>query len=203
MKARIIVAIIGVPLTAAVIFFAPDWLFLLCLAAVAFICVIELLITSRKWYVFLISAITLFVFYLLYALRTSYGPLLVLLVFGCAYSCDAGAMAAGKLFGKRRPFPTLSPSKTIAGFVGGLITPIVFSLFFIALFGLPLALIIGLILAAAAEIGDLFFSCVKRGAAVKDFSKLLPGHGGFLDRFDSIIFVTIATYIICIILYGV
>lgn len=114
-----------------------------------------------------------------------------------AYSSDVFAYLVGGLFGKRKLCPDISPNKTIAGSIGGLIlTPII-----LLLFGLVLQQVfnfrvnyLGLILygiagSFAGQIGDLSLSYVKRHFKIKDFGKIIPGHGGVLDRFDSMLFV--------------
>ncbi len=103
---------------------------------------------------------------------------------------DSFAQLWGRLLGRRRLCPRLSPGKTWAGFLGGLISASVGAL----LFGFLLAespssllVVAGALVALTATAGDLLFSAVKRWLRIKDFSTLLPQHGGLLDRFDSLI----------------
>jgi phosphatidate cytidylyltransferase len=111
---------------------------------------------------------------------------------------DAGAYYVGKQFGKRKLSPRISPKKTVEGLMGGMgasiITAIVIHFTFFPEFPLLHAVIAGVLLSVAGVIGDLAESMWKRSAAVKDSGTLLPGHGGFLDRFDSILFTAPILY---------
>jgi len=104
-------------------------------------------------------------------------------------STDSFAQLSGRLWGRRRAFPRWSPNKTVEGVVGGLTAAVIVALScgFLTpgLPALPRALL-AIVTSAAATAGDLLFSSVKRRAGIKDYSALLPGHGGVLDRFDSI-----------------
>jgi phosphatidate cytidylyltransferase len=132
------------------------------------------------------------------------GRLLVLLPVISAFLTDAGAYFAGKFFWKRRAFPLVSPKKTIEGCIGGLITGIismvvygvilVFTSFHSVVFWA--LLLYGLIGSVLTELGDLAFSLIKREYNIKDYGNLLPGHGGMLDRFDSMIFTAPAIYLL-------
>lgn len=135
-----------------------------------------------------------------YALRLRYLPddgLLwtVLLLLG-TWGTDTGAYFAGRYFGKHHFFPRISPKKTWEGVAGGVILSIVAALLVIPFLGLPLwhALPLGILMAAAAVMGDLVESLIKRASSVKDSGTLFPGHGGVLDRIDSLIFVATALY---------
>ncbi|MBK5254698.1 MAG: phosphatidate cytidylyltransferase [Vicinamibacteria bacterium] len=105
---------------------------------------------------------------------------------------DSSAYLIGATFGKARPFPALSPNKTVAGLVGGLVTTIAMApLFHFAVPSLSReqVLIGGGFLAGAGTAGDLFASSIKRAARIKDFGAVIPTHGGVLDVYDSLIFV--------------
>ena len=111
---------------------------------------------------------------------------------------DTFALFTGKLIGKHKLAPEISPGKTIEGLVGGLLVGVVASVVFyhVAIsssVSLPLLVLITIILAVFGQIGDLVFSSIKRYYGAKDFSNLIPGHGGILDRIDSIIFVILAS----------
>lgn len=116
---------------------------------------------------------------------------IVLGVLLIVWSADTGALAAGRIFGGPKLIPSLSPSKTWSGLIGGLAVPSVFAACYVAAFGgNPLrAFIIGFVLAAAGHSGDLFESWVKRRVGRKDSGESIPGHGGVLDRLDSTLFV--------------
>lgn len=111
---------------------------------------------------------------------------------------DSGAYYVGKKFGKHKLSPRISPKKTIEGLAGGmaasLITAVVIHFTFFRNFPLHHAIIAGVLLSFAGVIGDLAESMWKRSADVKDSGTLLPGHGGFLDRFDSILFTAPILY---------
>lgn len=105
---------------------------------------------------------------------------------------DVSQFIFGKLFGRNKIVPLISPNKTEAGFIGGVATTTSLgALGFVYLVGLPLdiALLMGFLISVLGIFGDLFFSTVKRYFKVKDFSDALPGHGGYIDRLDSLIFI--------------
>ena len=114
------------------------------------------------------------------------------LAYLATWAVDTGSYASGKLFGRRKLSPVLSPGKTCEGAVGGLLLAVAASYFlgtvWMGLFGWIQALVYGLLIAIAAPAGDLVVSVFKRDSGVKDSSKLIPGHGGVLDRFDSLLF---------------
>lgn len=112
---------------------------------------------------------------------------------------DSFALFTGKVFGKHKVAPLISPNKTVEGCIGGsLVGCIVASLFYIFMLdyqNVYLVIILTLLLTIIGQLGDLIKSSIKRHEGIKDFSNLIPGHGGVLDRLDSIIFVTM-TYIL-------
>ena len=122
---------------------------------------------------------------------------LVFFPLAVTWLCDSFAMWGGKLIGGPKLMPSVSPGKTrsgaVAGLVGGVVTAVAFVLLALAPvgrdFSLGLAAVLGLVLAVVAQIGDLAESLLKREAGVKDSSGLIPGHGGVLDRLDSLYFV--------------
>lgn len=109
------------------------------------------------------------------------------------WATDSGAYFIGRAIGKRKLWPEISPNKTIGGFVGGIVCAVIVSVFFglftdinVSIFLLALMTII---LSVSGQIGDLVESALKRHYHVKDSGRILPGHGGILDRFDSLLFV--------------
>ncbi len=125
-----------------------------------------------------------------------YGFAAVVLVFAIVWCSDIGAYAAGRLIGGPRLWPKISPNKTWAGLIGGLAAgtaaaAIVAPLFAAEASPLRLALT-GLGLSVVAQAGDLAESALKRLFGLKDASDLIPGHGGFMDRMDSIVAVAVA-----------
>lgn len=104
---------------------------------------------------------------------------------------DAFQYVWGKLFGKHKIVPTISPNKTWAGYIGGLLTTMLIAYFiapFLTPFTWQFAVLSGFIIASFGFLGDVCMSAVKRDVGVKDSSTLIPGHGGVLDRVDSLIF---------------
>ena len=136
-------------------------------------------------------------------LRSDFGPVigpnLIFFLLLVVWLGDAGAYYVGKRFGKHKLSPRISPKKTVEGFVGGVITSaitaIVIHLTFFPQIRLAHAIVVGVVLSISGVIGDLAESMWKRSAAVKDSGTLLPGHGGFLDRFDSILFTAPILYV--------
>ncbi len=117
---------------------------------------------------------------------------LTVLLFLVVWFADAGAYYAGTWFGKRPLSPTISPNKTMEGAIGGLVAAVVAAgigkLWFMRMLGPADVAALGLLLWAAALAGDLSESLLKRAVAVKDCGSLFPGHGGMLDRADSLLF---------------
>ena len=110
---------------------------------------------------------------------------------------DAGAYFAGLRFGKHKLAPVVSPNKTIEGVFGGLAGAPIGMLIYTIILDLPLkldvnygiALLYGIVGSAVGTFGDLCFSIIKRQTGIKDYANLIPGHGGVLDRFDSLTMV--------------
>lgn len=113
-----------------------------------------------------------------------------------AFCSDALALFTGMALGRHKLAPLVSPHKTVEGAAGGLVGGMagmaIFCLVYRAItgvnLGLPLCVALGLLGALLGELGDLSFSAVKRQYGIKDYGRLLPGHGGVLDRFDSVLF---------------
>ncbi|HEX9162265.1 MAG TPA: phosphatidate cytidylyltransferase [Thermoanaerobaculia bacterium] len=126
------------------------------------------------------------------------GPKLVFFLLLVVWLGDAGAYYVGKQFGRRKLSPRISPKKTVEGLMGGIamsvITAVVIQLTFFHEFPLTQAIVVGIVLSISGVIGDLAESMWKRSAAVKDSGTLIPGHGGFLDRLDSILFTAPILY---------
>jgi phosphatidate cytidylyltransferase len=124
---------------------------------------------------------------------TNTGYLLVIAIMVAIWICDSAAYFAGRGFGRHKLFERVSPKKTwegaIGGAIGGTVGMIAMQQLFLPQLRLVDALVLGLIAGVFGQIGDLVESLLKRDAAVKDSSQLIPGHGGLLDRFDSLLFV--------------
>ncbi len=124
------------------------------------------------------------------------GGYLVWLIFLCSWGCDTLAYCTGMLIGKHKMAPILSPKKTVEGAIGGVLGAAILGLIFAAVTGGTLyryALICA-VGALISMIGDLAASAIKRNQDVKDYGTLIPGHGGVLDRFDSVIFTAPVIY---------
>ena len=127
----------------------------------------------------------------------SKGRLAVLTVLIAVFAADTIAFFVGRLVGRHKLVPTLSPGKTWEGFVAGVAAAVFVS--FVALYkqhflSIPASIVLGFVIAIAGALGDLFESALKRDMQVKDAGSLLAGHGGVLDRLDSVLFAAIASF---------
>ncbi len=113
---------------------------------------------------------------------------------------DTFAYLVGKTWGRHKLIPRVSPNKTVEGAIGGLaaaaLTAAICDAWFGMDIGVGLAIVIGLVLGAVGQLGDLSESMLKRSRGVKDSSDLIPGHGGMLDRIDALIFVLVTAWLI-------
>ena len=132
-----------------------------------------------------------------------YGIYMVWLIFLCSWGCDTCAYCVGVLIGKHKMSPKLSPKKSIEGAIGGVAGSILLTLLYAWVFREPMQLGtkemlslsgIGGIGACISMVGDLAASAIKRNYDIKDYGTLIPGHGGILDRFDSVIFTAPVIY---------
>ncbi|TCP30301.1 phosphatidate cytidylyltransferase [Scopulibacillus darangshiensis] len=112
------------------------------------------------------------------------------------WSTDSGAYFVGRKFGKRKLAPNISPNKTVEGMIGGIVIALIAAFIFEAVVPHPLfhsswglLVVVTLIISIFGQLGDLAESAIKRFYGVKDSGRILPGHGGLLDRFDSLIFI--------------
>jgi len=113
------------------------------------------------------------------------------------WATDTGAYLIGRQFGRHLLAPQVSPKKTVEGSVGGLMFSIVIAIAFWYIVGRDswiTYVVLGVVIGISAQVGDLFESALKRSAGVKDSGRLIPGHGGILDRFDSLIFAVPLVY---------
>ena len=153
-------------------------------------------ILKDRFFRFIYKTLSLFylsgLVYLIFAIESEYSNLKIYLLYSVlvAVMSDIGGLVCGKIF-KGKKLTKISPNKTISGSIGSFI----FSLLLIPFFyknqidqNLLSILLITIIISLTSQLGDLFISLLKRKAKVKDTSDLLPGHGGFLDRLDGIIF---------------
>ena len=140
-----------------------------------------------------------------YVVDARAGTALVMLPIALTWATDTGAYFFGRTFGKHKLIPSVSPAKTIEGAVGGVVVAVLFAWAYVLfalkplaqLSMLPLGLtVFAILISVVAQTGDLAESLFKRDAGVKDSSRLLPGHGGILDRFDSLLFVLPVAYVL-------
>ena len=122
-----------------------------------------------------------------------------------AWIADSGAYFAGRAFGKKKLCPEISPKQTVEGFIGGLVSNAVLFIIIFLIYAnanqIPFSTasafragLLGLVCAAVSVLGDLTASVIKRQKGIKDYGNIMPGHGGLMDRFDSVLFVLPAFY---------
>lgn len=135
----------------------------------------------------------------IHTITYAWGGLTVISIFASIWMCDTAAYFGGLAMGRRKLFVRVSPSKTwegaVWGFFGAIVAMIIAQKFLLTYLEFHQAIIIGIIIGVCGQIGDLVESLFKRDAGVKDSSNIIPGHGGVLDRFDSLIFVSPILYL--------
>ena len=133
------------------------------------------------------------------------GGILLLLPVLLTWASDIGAFFVGRAFGRRKLIPSVSPGKTVAGAVGAVIATVIVAWVYVTYVLRPTTqlaftpwglLAFGVVISIAAQVGDLAESLLKREAGVKDSSHIVPGHGGVLDRMDSLLFVLPVGYVL-------
>ncbi|MCF0128712.1 MAG: phosphatidate cytidylyltransferase [Pseudobutyrivibrio sp.] len=131
------------------------------------------------------------------------GEFIVWLIFLCSWGCDTSAYCVGVLFGKHKMSPILSPKKSVEGAIGGVVGAMLFTAIYLNVvsritgdsdMGITMLVITSGIAALMSMVGDLAASAIKRNFDVKDYGNLIPGHGGVLDRFDSVIITAPIVY---------
>ena len=164
-----------------------------------------------------VASICLTCFYILIAINMilyirdfgESGQFIYLLIFVGAWVTDVFAYFTGVFFGKHKLIEDVSPKKTIEGSIGGtvfcalafVLVGIIVRQFFARDVNLIFLAVSGIIMAVIAQVGDLILSVIKRHYGIKDFGKIFPGHGGMLDRFDSIMAVTLGVSLMCMFSY--
>lgn len=130
------------------------------------------------------------------------GKFLVWLIFLCSWGCDTCAYCVGMLIGKHKMAPVLSPKKSVEGAVGGVAGAALLGVIYAAATQGPMLeyAVICAIGALISMVGDLAASAIKRNQGIKDYGKLIPGHGGILDRFDSVIFTAPVIYFLSLVM---
>lgn len=128
-----------------------------------------------------------------------WGGYTIISILAIIWICDTAAFYIGSAFGRHKLFPRVSPNKSwegsVAGFVGAVISAILFKIFLLDYLLVGSAVIIGIIIGSIGQLGDLVESLLKRDTGVKDSSDIIPGHGGVLDRFDSLILTSPIIYL--------
>lgn len=189
----------GIPRSFAVLALTALYLFyLLCLCVFFF----GKLKASEVLSCFALGIFAAFSFYC-FVMVQSFAPYDYLLILIAAWGTDTFAIFGGKLFGKKKLAPTLSPKKTVAGMICGVIGAMfgfaVYNVIVTLCFGSEVNYVLRLALAIPAsliaQLGDLSASAIKREYGIKDFGNILPGHGGVIDRFDSVMLLSIATFL--------
>lgn len=131
-------------------------------------------------------------------------PAYIWFIIIATYTCDTGAYFTGYFFGKHKLCERVSPKKTIEGSIGGIIFSYLcaglFAYFMLLDAPLNLLVVTGLLLPIVSQIGDLTFSAIKRNYGIKDFSNIFPGHGGFLDRVDSLVYNLVFFYVMMVVI---
>ena len=155
--------------------------------------------TTRDAFYLLGSIYFIGIFFYLLMIVRNINIYLLIFLFSITAITDSFAYIIGRLIGKHKMAPTISPKKSwegaIAGLIGGSIIPLIIYANLIKPIDLKI-IIITIILSGIGQLGDLFLSKIKRENGIKDFSNLMPGHGGILDRLDSISFVVLAYVIL-------
>lgn len=133
------------------------------------------------------------------------GKFLVWLIFLCSWGCDTCAYCVGMLIGKHKMAPVLSPKKSIEGAVGGVAGAALLGVIYAAATQGKMAeyALICAVGALISMVGDLAASAIKRNQNIKDYGKLIPGHGGILDRFDSVIITAPVIYYLAKMILGI
>jgi phosphatidate cytidylyltransferase len=153
----------------------------------------EKVLSSLGATIFSLLYIPFLISHVLLLFRVPSGRRWIFLLFFVVFSCDTGAYYVGHRWGRHKLWPAVSPGKTIEGAIGGFVSAVAMSLLIGTLLSLKMAsvgflLALGLVLAVVGQVGDLMESMLKRVSHVKDAGGILPGHGGLLDRLDSLIF---------------
>ncbi|WP_010269469.1 phosphatidate cytidylyltransferase [Paenibacillus senegalensis] len=143
--------------------------------------------------------------YMIFSRNVEEGLYWTLLIFVCIWAADSGAYFSGRIFGRRKLWPQISPNKTVEGAIGGIALSIIaaigFAIYNPELLSAGYAILLGAVISVVGQAGDLIQSAYKRVKNIKDTGQLLPGHGGVLDRTDSWLIVFPFVYLFSLIPY--
>ncbi|MBP6716654.1 MAG: phosphatidate cytidylyltransferase [Acidobacteria bacterium] len=191
---RVLSALVLLPALLALIWWAPSLVFAAVMVGALSVGTMELGgMLGSPWKAFGFSLVYLAMpLALMVQIREHYGPGALMMMIGVIVVSDSAQYYTGRAFGRRKLAPVISPKKTVEGAIGGAIIATIAGVLFARLW-LPeapmlAAAIASLAMAVAGMAGDLFESALKRRAGIKDSGKLIPGHGGILDRIDSWLF---------------
>ena len=134
------------------------------------------------------------------------GEFVFVLPYICSWASDVFALIVGSLIGKHKLIPEISPKKTVEGAIGGIVGATLLMLLFGFIVSVTTNLtpnylvlaLLGFVLSAISQVGDLIASLIKREHGVKDYGNIFPGHGGVMDRFDSVLSITTILMVVCI-----
>lgn len=192
------ISLLDPPAIGADVIFSPakDWVLLAYGSAAGFWCLVMPLWLRKKWALsgiggLLVGVVVLFPTWLAMIQLRTLGPGVLLGIFAVVWMADIAAYFSGKAFGKHKLAPSISPGKTWEGAIGAGVGVVIYGLVVRQVFGLelltlPLWTLALVAVTAISIIGDLYESLLKRKAGIKDSSNILPGHGGVLDRIDSL-----------------
>ena len=155
-----------------------------------------IMIVKGKYNIMDLSITFMGIIYITYCLnhiiliKNTPNSIFIWLIFLIAWTSDTFAYFSGYFFGKTKLIPKISPKKTVEGSIGGIIGSTISSIIFGLIMHIPIThmIVIGSFGSVIAQFGDLFASAIKRFLGIKDYGKIIPGHGGIMDRFDSIFF---------------
>ncbi len=142
--------------------------------------------------------------YIINLLQYLEGTPLLYFVFLVGFSTDTFAYLVGSKFGRHKLIPSVSPNKSVEGAIGGVLGATILGVVFFHYTNIEISIVSILLVVFSsvfAQVGDLFASKIKRLCGIKDYSQILPGHGGLLDRFDSILFIIPLTYMLFLITF--
>ena len=217
MKTRILAAVVLLPIFLAILLIFPPIVLAITLVVISVIIAIELFralketdSTKLRLLMSFIAVVPIpLALSTLYWLRIMpFGRWMVMFPIIVTILTDSGAYFVGVSMGKNKAFPNISPNKTVEGYFGGIMIGtsgviaygLIMSHFTGTEVSLPILLNIGLFGSIITEAGDLAFSLLKRKLGIKDYGNLIPGHGGMLDRFDSMIFSAPTMFLLLMIL---